>query len=205
MDSDLANQLEAVRRKLHLVQSVVDMVPAMLAYWDASQRCVFANRAYVKWFGIEPEALVGRTLKELLGPIYPLNLPYIEGALRGEPQEFEREIPDPLGGPPRYSQANYLPDVEGTTVRGFYVLVSDITFRKQIEDELRLAKNAAEKALAQVKTLRGLLPMCAWCRKIRDAQGYWEEVESFLRSHTDASITHGLCEACAGKLLEQDR
>jgi PAS domain S-box-containing protein len=205
MDVDLAEQLDATLRKLKLVQSVVDMVPAMLAYWDASQHCVFANRAYVKWFGIEPDALVGRTLKELLGPIYPLNLPYIEGALRGEPQEFEREIPDPKGGPPRYSQANYLPDVDGATVRGFYVLVSDITLRKRIEDELRIAKDAAENALAQVKTLRGLLPMCAWCRKIRDAQGYWAEVESFLTNHTDASITHGLCEACAVKLLDEDR
>jgi PAS domain S-box-containing protein len=205
MDHDLAQELEVVRRKLSLVQSVVDMVPAMLAYWDASQRCVFANRAYVKWFGIEPDALVGRTLKELLGPIYPLNLPHIEGALRGEPQEFEREIPDPRGGPPRYSQANYLPDIDGTTVRGFYVLVSDITLRKRIEDELRIAKDAAENALAQVKTLRGLLPMCAWCRKIRDAKGYWAEVEQFLTNNTDASITHGLCEACEVKLLGEER
>jgi hypothetical protein len=68
-------QLEAVRRKLHLVQSVVDMVLAMLAYWDASQRCVFANRAYEKWFGIanprtdtSPHTAVRHTLKRLARP-----------------------------------------------------------------------------------------------------------------------------------------
>ena len=90
-----------LRGELKLIRAVVDMVPAMMAYWDTSQRCVFANRAYEKWFGIRSDELVGMTLKALLGPIYPQNLPYIEAALRGDPQEFEREIPDPGGGPPK--------------------------------------------------------------------------------------------------------
>jgi PAS domain S-box-containing protein len=173
----------------------------MLAYWDSSQRCLFANRAYELWFGIKPEALVGRTLEDLLGPIYPRNRPYIEAALRGEPQEFEREIPDPAGGPPRYSQANYIPDIHGSTVRGFFVLVSDITRRKQIEDDLRVAKTVAEDALAQVKTLRGLLPICAWCKKIRDPRGYWDELERFVAANTEATVTHGICESCESKML----
>jgi PAS domain S-box-containing protein len=195
------DELTQLRRELQLVRAVADMVPAMLAYWDASQRCVFANRAYVTWFGITPAALVGHTLEELLGPIYPLNRPYIEAALRGEPQEFEREIPDPAGGPPRYSQANYVPDVDGTTVRGFFVLVSDITRRKQIEDELRAAKVVAEQALAQVKTLKGLIPICAWCRKIRNPTGNWAELERFLAANTDATVTHDICDSCATKML----
>jgi PAS domain S-box-containing protein len=131
MKSAFADEVELLRKELKVIRAVADMVPAMLAYWDASQRCVFANRAYEKWFGVRPAELVGHTLRELLGPIYPLNLPYIEGALRGEPQEFEREIPDPRGGPSRYAQANYVPDVDGTTVRGFVVLVSDITRRNR--------------------------------------------------------------------------
>jgi len=204
MDHDSKREIEVLRRELKLIRGVVDMVPAMLAYWDSSQRCVFANRAYETWFGIRPDELVGRTLKELLGSIYPRNLPHIEAALRGEPQEFEREIPDPGGGPPRYSQANYVPDIEGTAVRGFYVLVSDITHRKRNEDELVLAKKVAEDALAQVKTLRGLLPICAWCKKIRDAKGYWDELEKFVVDNTDATVTHGMCESCETKLFADD-
>jgi PAS domain-containing protein len=69
---------ESLERELHLTRAVVNMVPAMLAYWDASQRCVFANRAYEKRFNISPDDLIGCTMEELLGPIYPLNLPYIE-------------------------------------------------------------------------------------------------------------------------------
>jgi len=127
-------QAESGITEVAMLRRVVDAVPSMLAYWDSSLRCRFANRAYLKWFGVSPEALLGRHISELLGPIYPLNLPYIEGALRGEAQEFEREIPDPAGGPPRYSLAHYLPDVgDDGVVRGFAVLVSDVTALKKAE------------------------------------------------------------------------
>lgn len=124
-----------------LIRALVDMVPAMLAYWDTAQRCRFANRAYLRWFGVSPESLIGTHIRELLGPLYELNLPYIEGALRGEAQDFEREIPDPAGGPPRHSLASYVPDVVDGVVRGFFVLVSDISAVKRVE--LALKKSEA--------------------------------------------------------------
>ena len=49
----------------------------MVAYWDRDQRCRLANRAYEEWFGIRPEALIGKHMRELLGHLYPLNLPHI--------------------------------------------------------------------------------------------------------------------------------
>jgi diguanylate cyclase (GGDEF)-like protein/PAS domain S-box-containing protein len=134
------------REQLDLMRRLLDSVPAMLAYWDLDQRCRLANRAYESWFGVKPEALLGRTLADLLGPIYPLNRPYIEAALRGEPQAFEREIPNPSGGPPRHSQAYYVPDVVDGLVQGMFVLVADITPRKHLEEELRLARDQADAA-----------------------------------------------------------
>jgi hypothetical protein len=50
--------------------------------------------------------------------------------------------------------------------------------------------------LANVKTLHGLLPICASCKKIRDDHGYWTQLESYLRQHTDAQFTHGICPDC---------
>ena len=133
---------------------LADTVTAMLAYWDADQRCRFANRAYQRWFNRNPEDLIGRTLEDLLGPIYPKNLPYIEGALRGEYQVFEREIPDPHGGPPRYSQAEYVPDIVDGVVRGFAVLVTDITGRRRAEDAFRAA--TAERMTAMTTLASGI-------------------------------------------------
>jgi PAS domain S-box-containing protein len=120
-----------------LLRALVEKLPSMVAYWDLAQRCRFANRAYERWFGVSPESLIGKHISELLGPLYPLNLPYIEGALRGEPQEFEREIPDPAGGPPRHSVANYIPDVADGVVRGFFVLVTEISAIKRAQFALR--------------------------------------------------------------------
>jgi len=194
------------------MRDVVDRVPSMLAYWDLEQRCRFANRAYETWFGVAPEALIGKKLEELLGPIYPLNLPYIEAALRGEPQSFERLIPDPHGGTPRYSQASYIPHVVDGVVRGFVVQVADISPRKRLEDQLREANeelrhlNAELRtALDNVKLLSGLLPICAWCKSIRTDEGYYQQAESFISSHTGATFTHGICPDCAERLRESER
>jgi PAS domain S-box-containing protein len=169
------------------IRIVVDSSPAMLAYWDRDQRCVVANAAYLRWFGRTPESMIGTTLRELLGPtIYALNLPHIEAALRGERQEFEREIPDPAGGPPRHSQATYIPHIADGEVCGFCVHVAEIT-------QLR-------NALDQVRTLQGLIPLCSWCRNIRDDRGYWMSIEHYLADHTDASVSHGICDVCVAKL-----
>ncbi|HCW07986.1 MAG TPA: hypothetical protein DGG95_11555 [Cytophagales bacterium] len=115
---------------------VADHVSAMLAYWDKDLICRFANAAYRDWFGRTREEMVGKiTIKELLGPIYDQNLPYISGALEGKPQTFEREIPTPSGSV-RHSIANYFPDIVNGEVRGFFVHVADITNLKLLEREL---------------------------------------------------------------------
>jgi len=118
------------------LRGFVDHLSAMLAYWDSNQRCRFANRAYEQWFGVDSRSMQGRDMREFLGPLYELNRPYIEGVLRGEPQEFERDIPDPKGGPPRPSLAQYLPDVVDGVVRGFFVVVTDASRLKRAEAAL---------------------------------------------------------------------
>jgi PAS domain S-box-containing protein len=126
-----------LRGRCDLARVALENIPAMVAYWDADQRCRYANRAYERWFGVRPEELLGRHIAELLGPLHGLNRPFIEAALRGEPQEFERLIPDPAGGPPRYGLASYIPDVVEGTVCGFFVLVTDISATKRVEQALR--------------------------------------------------------------------
>jgi len=66
--------------------------------------------------------------------------------------------------------------------------------------ELRRLNHELEEALAQVKQLSGLLPICAGCKKIRDDNGYWQQVEVYIRDHSEADFSHGLCPDCAKKL-----
>lgn len=58
------------------------------------------------------------------------------------------------------------------------------------------AEAALQKALSEVKTLRGMLPICAHCKRIRDDQGSWQQIELYVRSHSDAEFSHGICPAC---------
>jgi len=152
-------QDDCVSEQAALLRVLVDKVPGMLAYWDKDQRCRFANRAYEKWFGVRPETVIGMSMKELLGPLHALNLPYIEGALRGEAQEFEREIPDPAGGPARFSQAHYIPHIVAGKVEGFCVLVADITRRKRAEEalqEMQRELEARERLVALATLATGI-------------------------------------------------
>lgn len=63
----------------------------------------------------------------------------------------------------------------------------------------RTLNQRLEEALAEVKTLSGLLPICAWCKRIRDTDGHWYQMEEYIHSHTDASFTHGICPDCREK------
>jgi PAS domain S-box-containing protein len=78
--------------------------------------------------------------------------------------------------------------------------VLDVTDRHQAEAERDQLIQELEQALASVKSLSGLLPICASCKKIRDDQGYWEQVEEYISSHSEAIFTHGLCPECFHKL-----
>jgi AmiR/NasT family two-component response regulator len=69
--------------------------------------------------------------------------------------------------------------------------------------ELRRLNAKLQDALAQAKTLSGLLPICASCKKIRDDEGYWSQLETYIQEHFDIQFSHGLCPECANKLYPE--
>lgn len=71
---------------------------------------------------------------------------------------------------------------------------------KESEQTLRQEKVKLEEALAQIKTLKGLIPICAKCKKIRDDEGFWNHIEDYIKKHSDAEFTHGICPDCGLEL-----
>lgn len=69
-----------------------------------------------------------------------------------------------------------------------------------LNKELQIRKQELEKSLAEIKTLRGILPICANCKKIRDDKGYWNQIESYIYEHSEAEFSHGICPECMKKL-----
>jgi hypothetical protein len=95
--------------------------------------------------------------------------------------------------------------------RGCFSSSDHISERRHIKDrqapedrrsrsEGRLAE--PEKAFSDVRTLKGLITICASCKKIRDDKGYWEQIETFIRNHLEVNFSHGFCPECAKKALE---
>lgn len=76
-------------------------------------------------------------------------------------------------------------------------IVRDISERKRMEMELVEERDKLREALAEVKTLRGFIPICASCKKIRDDQGYWSQIEQYISAHAEVKFSHGLCPDCA--------
>jgi len=76
--------------------------------------------------------------------------------------------------------------------------------RRRIERAREALLAELELALARVRTLRGLLPVCAWCRRVRDDQGYWSELEAYVQQHTDADFTHGICPQCVERVWRDE-
>ncbi len=79
-------------------------------------------------------------------------------------------------------------------------LIDYIAALKQAEQERERLIRELQDALANIKTLRGLLPICFSCKQIRDDKGYWNQIDTYVLEHTDAEVTHSICPTCAQKL-----
>lgn len=88
--------------------------------------------------------------------------------------------------------------------RQYYTgIIRDISERKQIEKERDALIRDLQRSLAEVKTLSGMLPICASCKKIRDDKGYWNQIEAYIHEHSNATFSHGICPDCAKKLYPE--
>jgi PAS domain S-box-containing protein len=136
--------LDEAQVQARRLRVLFDGLPALIGYWDRDLRNVVANEAYVEWFGVHPDDMRGRHLREIVGEhVYALNEPWIRKALAGEgQQQFVRTLVDADGGT-RHSQVTYTPDEVGDEVVGLFVLVTDVTERVEAERQLDDAQELA--------------------------------------------------------------
>ncbi len=160
-EEKLLQREESLLKHQQKLETIHNHLPAMIAYWDSNLINCFANKAYEEWFGVTPETMAGMHLCELLGErLYNLNLPYIQAALVGERQFFERLLTD-ASGVERFVQAHYIPDVTDGQINGFFVLITDIT-------ELKHSQQRLFKSEASLRAMYDNLPFLAW---MKDCEG----------------------------------
>lgn len=81
---------------------------------------------------------------------------------------------------------------------------AEVLARIQTHILLRQKTLALEKALAEIKTLSSIIPICSYCRKLRDDEGYWQQVEEYISSRTESRFSHGICPDCFEKVSQED-
>jgi len=81
----------------------------------------------------------------------------------------------------------------------YLAIRTEITARKNAEEEREKLIGELQSALAEVKTLSGFLPICCKCKKVRDDQGYWNQIEAYISRHSNALFSHGYCPDCIGQ------
>jgi PAS domain S-box-containing protein len=110
-----------------------------------------------------------------------------------------------VGGKKRYLIFDASPIfLEDGKLLGVVETLQDITILKEMEEEKARLNGELREALNQIKTLTGLIPICAGCKKIRDDKGYWNQLESYLEEHSEAVFSHGMCPECFHKYFIEE-
>ena len=152
--------------------------------------------------GEEPENLIGKYCYQVMhGRDLPYpNSPHLSAIAKG--QTVKEEIDDKYIGFPLLVSCSPLMHDDGSLLGSVHVARDISEQRKAAEIREKLIRQL-ETSLTKVRLLSGFIPICAACKKIRDDQGYWQQVEEYIRDHSEAEFSHSICPACAKKLYPE--
>lgn len=204
---------EAIGRRER--EMALEKLAYLAAIVDSAEEAIFGQNmdgAITTW-NTGAERLYGYSAEEAIGHpasmLVPTNLAeesarVLDQLQRGETvQQMDTERLRKDGTPVMVCVAiSLIKDNAGRAI-GASSLAYDITERKKMEAEREQLIAHLNEMLAKVKTLSGLLPICASCKKIRDDRGYWQQLETFVRDHSGAEFSHSICPDCMRRLYPQ--
>ena len=197
---------QRVRRAERLLDATLRSIADAVIATDALGRITFMNPVAEALTGVTAGDAVGRDLGTVFltgdaATSHTVQNPALAVIQSGEaipPQKAQTLVAS--GGTRRPIDGSCAPirDEHGQVVGGILVF-RDVSERTKHETEREKLIAELQQALASVRTLRGLLPICAWCKQIRDDDGYWQSVEDYVQAHSNAEFTHGICPECFEK------
>lgn len=179
-----------------------DTISDFVSVHDKNMKLVRVNKALADFLGEKPENLIGRYCYEVMhgrNLPYP-NCPHIAAIERG--QTVVTEIDDKHVGLPLLVSCSPLMNDDGSLLGSVHI-ARDISEQKKATEIRENLIQQLERSLAKVRLLSGFIPICSSCKKIRDDQGYWQQVEEYIRKHSEAEFSHSICPTCAEKLYPE--
>ena len=193
--------LQESELKLH---SVTETAKDAIISSDETGIITSCNKSFQNLFGYEKQEIIGQPLTVLMPRSFveshkramANHVKTGESRVIGQTVELTGLTKGGLEFPLELSISTW--KVGGKT---YYTgIIRDISERKQIENERNQLIKSLQDSLATIKTLSGMLPICASCKNIRDDKGYWNQIETYLSKHSKAKFSHGICPECAKKL-----
>ena len=184
------------------VRELLDQIPAILWTTDLELRLTWWRGGGINVLGLDAEAQLGVTVTDFFATTNPesSSVHAHRAAVQGEARDFDVKVE--VDGRERWLRAHIEPlRGPGDVIRGCIGAALDITERVHAERERERLIAELRRAAERVKTLTGLIPICAHCKSIRDDQGYWQQVDAFVREHSNAELSHGICPECVKKLI----
>ena len=173
---------------------------------DLEGNLTFVNDSMCRHLGYPREELIGMNYRQYNDAAVIKKVRDIFNVVykTGKPSPKYEAVYVRKDGKKHHSEArgSLMRNAKGEPV-GFRGIVRNIDERKRAEKERDDLISELQQALAKIKTLSGLLPVCASCKKIRDDKGYWKQIELYISEHSDAKITHGICPDCLKKLYPE--
>jgi PAS domain S-box-containing protein len=172
----------------------------MLCFLDFNGHFKRLNPAWERTLGFTREELMSRPFIEFVHPDDRERTLKQNADVRagGKALSFENRYLC-KDGSYRWFRWNAAPD---SVEKLIYSVARDITESKQAEEERERLVAELQAALAEVKTLQSILPICSYCRKIRDDENYWHTVENYVSLHTATRFSHGICPSCMASQSE---
>jgi len=202
MDTEEVNdELEKLRKSEKHYRILMDesMDPTFSFYADGTYR--YVNNAFANGVGKTLDEIIGRKIWDVFEKDEADKRFAIVKKVftEGKTEEIEVRVPLPAGD--TYYLTTVKPILNDVGAVETVICTSkNITKRKLAEVALKKEHDKLLNALKEIKTLAGLLPICASCKKIRDDKGYWNQIEGYIQQHSNAQFSHAICPACAKKL-----
>jgi PAS domain S-box-containing protein len=201
---DVTEQKEAqkaLKTSEELLQIFVENTPASVAMCDREMRYLAYSRRWIKDYGLPDEDLIGRCHYDVFGVIPERWKEEHQRCFQGEIINNEEEPFLRADGTVDWVRRTIHPWYDrDDTIGGLIMFTEVITDRKTVEQEREELIAKLQQALSDVKTLSGMLPICASCKRIRDDRGYWNQIETYIKKHSTAEFSHSLCPECVETL-----
>lgn len=184
-------------------RSLVESTDDSIYLFDSEYNYIFMNKKHIARLGIKGNEYLGRSYTDFHKPEESqMFLEKLDEVFnKGVSLQFQHR--SPRNGKYFLRTLSPIKRKDGK-VSAVTVISKDINELKLAEFERDKIIFELQEALQDIKTLKGLIPICAWCKNIRNDQGYWQKIESYISEHSEADFTHGICEKCLKKVEKEE-